>query len=269
MIKKVFIDGNLLVKSGCFYGLNYTMFAPQIYKEEADEIIPCNKKEIYEVAEDGGSMFTEYYVRGGITMYGENGSGVYMFSTEHSNTYAKFKEIQKKIIQLLDNTVVPVELQSFFYQQQYISLMANFEYFLYNTFMWETCQCYDSYKRVIELFASSNMFRVEKADKKIFKGEHNVLQEKTFVKCVKDIVYHHEKKVKYLYKTAFGLDVNLDFMEEAKEIRNDIVHRAGYSKTNDALITMVKRDVLRFKEEIDELVNYITLEIQKINDAKK
>lgn len=61
----------------------------------------------------------------------------------------------------------------------------------------------------------------------------------------------------------------MEKMEEAKEIRNDIVHRAGYSKTNDALIMMVKRDVLRFKEEIDELVNYITLEIQKINDAKK
>lgn len=51
------------------------MYADEKFREEADEIIPCNEKEIYEVAEDGGSMFTEYYVKGGITMYGENGRG--------------------------------------------------------------------------------------------------------------------------------------------------------------------------------------------------
>ena len=268
MKNTVYIDGNFLLESGIFYTFDIHDGVGKKNKDIFDDVILCNKDGYYEVKEDGGSMFSTYYVKGGITMYGKNGSTIVCFKKEHEQTYAKYKEIQSKILQLLEEAIIPEDCKNYFYQQQYISLFANLEYFLYGTFMWETCQCYDSYKRVIELLASSNMFRVEKADKKIFKGEHNVLQEKTFVKCVKDIVYHHEKKVKYLYKTAFGFDVNLDFIEKAKEIRNDIVHRAGYSKTNDAIITMVKRDVLRFKEEIDELVNYVTFEIQKINEAK-
>lgn len=71
MGKKVYIDGHFLLKSGIFYGLNFIMYANESYKNIADEIISCNADGIYEISEDSGSMFTEYYVKGGLTMYGK------------------------------------------------------------------------------------------------------------------------------------------------------------------------------------------------------
>ena len=119
MNKKVYIDGNLLVKNGVFWGLKFCMFADENLKKMVDEIIPCNDEGIYEVTEDGGSMFTEYYVKGGITMYGENGSSITCFKEEHEHTYIKFKRIQDQILLLLKNAIVPNECQNSFYQQQY------------------------------------------------------------------------------------------------------------------------------------------------------
>ena len=70
MKKKVYIDGNLLVKRGVFFGLNFCIYTDDDCKDKVDETIACNKDGIYEINNDGGSMFTEYYVKGGITMYG-------------------------------------------------------------------------------------------------------------------------------------------------------------------------------------------------------
>ena len=89
MGKKIYIDGNFLLKSGVFFGLDFWMYVDDKFKETADEIIDCSKDEIYEVTEDGGSMFNTYYVKGGITMYGENGSGIIFFKNEHDRTYTR------------------------------------------------------------------------------------------------------------------------------------------------------------------------------------
>jgi len=130
MKKTVYIDGNLLVKSGIFHGLNFIMYSDEKYKNLCDGIISCNENGVYEVTEDGGSMFSTYYVKGGITMYGENGSTIACFKKEHEQTYAKYKEIQSKILQLLEEAIIPEDCKNYFYQQQYISLFANLEYFL-------------------------------------------------------------------------------------------------------------------------------------------
>lgn len=153
MEKRVYIDGNFLVKNGVFFGLNFCMFADESIKSIADKIISCDKSGVYEVTKDGGSMFTEYYVKGGITMYGGNVSTIKSFKEDHERTYIKYKHIQEQIILLLESSIIQDKCKNYFYQQQYISLIANLEYFLYNTFMWETCQCYESYKRVLPLLA--------------------------------------------------------------------------------------------------------------------
>ena len=70
MGKKVYIDGNFLLKSGVFYGLNFWMHTDESFKDTADEHWESNEDGIYEVNEDGGSMFDTYFVKGGITMYG-------------------------------------------------------------------------------------------------------------------------------------------------------------------------------------------------------
>ena len=79
MGKKIYIDGNFLLKSGVFYGLHFCCYADESFKNVANECIIPNENGIYEVAEDGGSMFNTYYVKGGITMFGGNGSSIVYF----------------------------------------------------------------------------------------------------------------------------------------------------------------------------------------------
>ena len=127
MGKKVYIDGNFLLKSGVFYGLDFCMYADESFKDATDEHLNSNEDGIYEVTEDGGSMFDTYFVKGGITMYGENGSTIIFFKNEHEHTYAKYKKIKEQITQLLEEAIVPQNCKNYFYQQQYISLFSNLE----------------------------------------------------------------------------------------------------------------------------------------------
>ena len=258
MKKKVYIDGNFLLKSGVFYGLNFWMNADESFKDASDEIIPC-KDDIYEVTKDGGSMFIEYYVKGGITMYGENESTIIFFKNEHERTYDKYRKIQEQIIQLLEEAIVPQNCRNFFYQQQYISLFSNLEYFLYNTFMWEVCQCYESYQKVLPILV--NCVR-DKTKKLILNGEHNILQEKTFVEQVKYVTYHNATLVGKIYKAAFNMDVDLNNIEDELKIRHDIVHRAGYTK-EDRPIQITKEDVLALNEKINGLTDDLTQKIRE------
>ena len=259
MAKKIYIDGNFLLKSGVFYCLDFCMYANEKFKETADEIIDCNKDSIYEVTENAGSMFNSYYVKGGATMYGLDGSGIIFFKKEHEQTYVKYKEVQTRIVKILDNSIIPEDCKNYFYQQQYISLFSNLEYFLYGTFMWETCQCYESYQRVLNAHLS---FLEYKEAKPILRGEHCILQEKTFVKQIKYVIYHNATQVGKLYKAAFDIDVDLKALEDEIEIRNDIVHRAGYTK--EGVPILIKHDdVMALKDKIDYLVDYITIKIEE------
>ena len=254
MDKKVYIDGNLLVKNGIFHGLNFVMYSDEKYRNLCDDIISCNKDGIYEVTEDGGSMFTTYYVKGGITMYGGNGSTIVFFKKEHEQTYAKYKEIQSKILQLLEEAIIPEDCKNYFYQQQYISLFANLEYFLYGTFIWETCQCYESYDKVLKAHLS---FLEYKETKHKLRGEHCILQEMTFIEQARHVVYHNTNQVSKLYENAFGITIDLDSFEKERDIRHDIVHRAGCS------VQITKEDVIALKDKIDKLVEDITLKIKQ------
>ena len=264
MKNTVYIDGNFLLESGIFYTLDIHDGVGKKNKNIFDDVILCNKDGYYEVKEDGGSMFSTYYVKGGITMYGENGSTIACFKKEHEQTYAKYKEIQSKILQLLEEAIIPEDCKNYFYQQQYISLFANLEYFLYGTFMWETCQSYERYERALRIIKKY----VRKEDiqtKRILNRKHCIKQEIVFIKQIKHIVYHNSNKVKDIYKAVFNIDVNLNNLKNEIHIRHDIVHRSGYT-TEGFNIVITKEDVLALNDKIDKLVEDITL---KINQRKR
>ena len=261
MNNSVYIDGNLLVKRGIFHALNVIEYSDENYKLLCDEIISCDKNGLYEITEDGGSMFTTYYVKGGITMYGKNESNILCFKKEHEQTNSKYKDIRSKILQLIEETVIPEDCENFFYQQQYISLFSNLEYFLYGTFMWETCQSFESYDKVLKAHLS---FLEYKEAKHILRGEHCILQEKTFVEQAKLAVYHNTNQVSKLYENAFGITIDLDSFEKERDIRNDIVHRAGYAKSG-FLVLISKEEILALNDRIDKLVEEIILKIKQRN----
>ena len=125
--------------------------------------------------------------------------------------------------------------------------------------MWEVCQCYESYQKVLPILV--NYVR-DKAKKLILNGEHNILQEITFVEQVKYVTYHNATLVGKIYKAAFDMDVDLNIIEDELKIRHDIVHRAGYTK-EDRLIQITKDDVMALKDKIDYLVDNIILKIEE------
>ena len=127
--------------------------------------------------------------------------------------------------------------------------------------MWKTCQCYESYDKVLKAHLS---FLEYKEAKDILRGEHSILQEMTFVEQVKHIVYHNSCKVKDIFKAAFNIDVDLNVLKKEIDIRHNIVHRAGYT-TEDSHITITKEDVLALNDKIDKLVENITLKIKQRN----
>ena len=198
-------------------------------------------------------------------MYGENDSTIKSFKKEHEHTCAKFKQIQEQILLLLESAIIPDKCKNYFYQQQYISLFANLEYFLYGTFMWETCQCYESYQRVLNTHLNFLEYKEAKA---ILRGEHCILQEKTFVEQIKYVIYHNATQVGKLYKAAFNIDVDLNTLKNEIDIRNNIVHRAGYTKEGNPIL--IKRDdVMELKDKIDYLVDYITVKIKELKTEYK
>lgn len=259
MNNSFYIDGNLLVKNGIFHALNVIMYSDEKFKRNCDVIISCNENGVYEITENSGSMFATYYVKGGITIYGENESNILCFKKEYEQTFSKYKEIQSKIFQLIEETVIPEDCENYFYQQQFISLIGNLEYFLYGIFMWETCQSFESYRKVLPVL-SKNVRNEE--IQHILKGEHCNLQEITFIQQIKSIIYHNVTKVKNIYKSSLGIDVDLGILRNEINIRHDIVHRVGYTKEG-FLVQITKEDVISLNNKIDCLVNDITLKIEE------
>ena len=132
--------------------------------------------------------------------------------------------------------------------------------------MWETCQCYESYKRVLPLLAKYIDKKKKRKTYKILRGKHNLLQEKTFIEQVNHIVYHNYSKVKEIYKAAFNINVDLNEIKDELNIRHDIVHRAGYTKGRKQ-IYISKEQVISLKDKIDTIVEKITSEIALFNES--
>lgn len=262
MDRLVYIDGNLLVSDGILYGLSFCAYADEKYKTIANKIIPCNEKGYYEVTNDNGSIFTQYYVKEGITIYGLDGNNIISFSKDHERTYDKYKKIQNDIINLLEKAIIPKECENYFYLQQYTSIFANLEYFLYGTLMWEICKHYDSYQRILN--AHFSFLEYDKETKHILRGEHCLLQEKTFIEQIQHIVYHNTTQVRKIFNVAFNFDVDLNIIKNELDIRHHIVHRAGYTK-DDHFIVITKNQVLNLIKKIDDIVESVTININEFN----
>ena len=111
-------------------------------------------------------------------------------------------------------------------------------------------------------FFATDKFKFNKAIKSIFKGEHNILQEKTFLSQTNYIIYHNKEQIKTIFYTAFDINVDLSCLDYEIDIRQDIVHRVGYNKKGDN-VQITKDDILALNDKIDKLVEDITLKIKQ------
>lgn len=258
MERNVYIDGNVLVKSGIFYARNFTCYASADSKEGA-EIIKCNN-DIFEVKEDYGSIFTNYYVRGDFTLL--DGDGIF-FKYTHEDTYCQYKKNIDVIKAMLEVTF-PKDLENLFFQQQYISVIGALELFLYNTLMRCACDNKSIYNRILSNRLGILVSKSADDDLKVLRGKDCLEKEKLFIKKVQGIVYHNKKKVTPLFKTAFGIDPCLGQLKSEILTRHDLVHRMGYTVDNELVEINVKM-IIMLIEKTDSIVENIASHIKELN----
>lgn len=256
MNRKVYIDGNVLIKSGVFYARDFVMYASEHYKNGA-EIIKCGNDGAFEVKEDYGSMFIDYYTSGGLTLLGGNGI---FFKYTHKEAYCQYKD-NITTIQSMLKTKIPEDLEHFFLQQQYISVVGALERFLYNILMRCTCDNQLIYKRLIDSRFKILAPKDDSIARKVLCGKNCLEKEKMFIKQVQKIVYHNQEKVTPLFKTAFGIDPCLGQLKSEIAIRHDLVHRMGYT-LNNILVTISREEVYSLIDKVNSIVENIKSNIQ-------
>lgn len=261
MEKKVYIDGNLVVEHGNFYSRDIAACAGEEYKVGAKIITPPNGE--LRITEDDGSIFTYYYVKGEVCCYGIDDGNVYAFYSDHKITHNSYKNNIRIVERLMDEVEIPEGLKNIFYQQQFTSVFGALEYFLFDTFMWQVCNNYDIYSKVLS--AHLRCLEYNNEIKGILRGEHNIKQERVFIEQTKEIVYHNTKKVSDLFSTAFDIPVDLGVLEDHISTRNDIVHRFGHTKKGNE-VHVTKEIVLSLIAKIDIIVNDISKNINGFAD---
>lgn len=254
----IYINGSVVVEQGVFYAKNIAMYASDEFKAGAKIITPPNG--VLRISEDYGSLFTCYYVKSGITMYGFEGSGITIFAPPNKTEYESYKEHMANINKLIEEAVVPQEVENLFLQQQYISAFSVLEYFLFNTFMRHVCNNYNTYIKVLSSQLRCLEYGKEITD--ILRGIHDLKQEKIFIQQAKEVVYHNTKQISALFSVAFGISVDLNILNSHINTRNDIVHRFGHTKKGDNIYVR-KDNVLSLITKIDVLVQKVERDMKE------
>lgn len=256
MNRTVYIDGNVLIKSGVFYARNFAIYASEHYKNEA-EVIKCGNDGTFEVKEDYGSMFIDYYISGELTLSGGN---VIFFKYTPKDAYCQYKDNITTILSMLE-TKISKNLECFFLQQQYISVVGALERFLYNILMRCTCDNQLIYERLINKRFKILAPKDDSTARKILCAKNCLEKEKMFIKQVQKIVYHNQEKVTPLFKTAFGIDPCLGQLKSEITVRHDLVHRMGYT-LNNILVAISREEVYSLIDKVNSIVEKLKSNIQ-------
>lgn len=254
MGKSIYVEGAILATTGILYSHD-VIAGGSIHPADAEVITPPNG--VLEITEDTGSIFNTYYVRDWVTAYGINGlskGDVCAFGDIYEFTVRDYNEGLRLIESMLDN--IPTDSRKHLYlQQQFASVFSLMEKFLSFTFVRQTCDNEDSYRRVL----ASGLLQQKYGNKAILNGPDCLEKELKYIELSNKVVYHNQKAVKDLFKEAFSIVVDLSSLEEAMEVRNDIIHRFGQTKWG--------ADVVISLEQVQSLIKSVDSIVQ--NTAKQ
>lgn len=262
MDHEVYINGTVVVEHGIFYAKNFYTSLGINFKNKPKIISP--PEGLFYITEDYGSIFTTYFISGGITCKGIDDGNARAFFDDHEETYELYKNNICKIEKFLNDIVVPSDLMGLFYQQQYISVFGALENFLFNTFMRQVCNNYELYRHVISNKLDILVPRRSDNDRNILCGPDCIEKEKTFIKKVQKIVFHNHSKVDILFKTAFNIMLNMHTLEPDINIRHDLVHRMGYT-LNGNFVQIRKQQVEELITKVNSIVEIVTTRIKELS----
>ena len=255
LIKKVYIDGNILVKNGTFIGKNICFCANESYKVDADKIIEASELQdgIFEITENYGSPYIEYYARGGFTFCEKNGAFIYSKKI-YDDLLSRIHKQLNEVRELLNVSLPKATLYPLFYREQHSAVMSIMENFLYCMVLRELIYDKEELFHNIRTYPNINLF--QKLKSHITDSDDDLYIFLTGY--ITDFVYHRISQVRNLYDLIFRIDITdyiKDFEEEIIK-RNNIVHRNG-QELNGESMPISKEEVADFIEKVQNATTKI------------
>lgn len=256
MGKSIYVEGAIQATTGDLYSHNIKV-GGALHPADAKVVTPPGG--ILDITKDTGSIFDTYYVRDWVTAGGILGlskGAICAFADIYEFTIRDYVDGLKLIESMLDN--VPHDSRKNLYlQQQFASVFSLMEKFLSFTFVRQTCDNEDSYRKVLASGLLQQRFTKEKT---ILNGPDGLEKELKYIELANKVVYHRQKVVKELFYEAFGIDVDLSPLEATLMVRNDIMHRFGHTeKGADVVITL--DEVKTLMRMVDDIVNNVAQQI--------
>lgn len=257
MGKDIYIDGALLATTGDFYSHNI-IAGGSFHPDDAVVINPPNGV-LLEITKDAGSIFDTYYVRDWVTAGGILGlskGAICAFADIYEFTIRDYVDGLRLVESMLDN--IPVDARRNLYlQQQFASVFSLMEKFLSFTFVRQTCDNEASYRRVLASGLLQQRFGQSKA---ILNGPDCLEKELKYIELASKVVYHNQKAVRDLFNVGFGIDVDLGPLDKALRIRNDIMHRFGYTERGSKVVVALE-EIHSLIKTVDGIVNNTSKQI--------
>ena len=245
MGRNVFVDGDLLITTGSLYVKNISA-GGRFHPTDSDVIVPPRGQLL--IKDRMGSIFDSYYVSGAVATKREG--SLFAFIDIYDFTVKEY-ESGRELIRKMATLNVPTQYNTVFYQQLYASIFSLLERFLSCTFIKQTCSREESYRNVLNTGFLQRKFG---QFKNILNGPDCLSKELLYIELTNRIVYHNQKSVKELFESAFGIDVDLSSLNNQINVRNDIIHRFGFT-TKGIELSLTKNDV----DTLLDLVNSIVI----------
>jgi len=259
MGKNIYVDGGLIATTGNLY--TRTIFAKATcYPDDSEKVIPEGGR--LEITTNTGSIFDTYYVKSYVNACGGTVGAIKAFRDIYQFTISKYEKGAELVKEMLDD-IPSGEHENLYCQQQYASVFSLMEQFLSCTFVRQTCDREDSYHQVLE----SGLLQQKFGYKDILNGPDCLDKELLYINLSNKVVYHNKNAVKLLFDAAFGIDVDLTPLEREMEIRNDIIHRFGYT-TSGVKVDVRKKSVIDLITSVDLIVQNTAKQILAMNNGQ-
>ena len=158
MGRHIIINGDLVATTGNLYTRSISA-GGSWYPADSERITPPGG--CLEIIEDTGSIFDSYYVTGFMVcggILGHSKGAIAAFKDIYSFTVRDYEAGLEQVKSMLE-LEIPEPNKGLFLQQQFVSVFSLMEQFLSCTFVRQTCDREDSYRRVLasgELLKNSN-----------------------------------------------------------------------------------------------------------------
>lgn len=242
----VYVNGNIVAKSGRHLAKEWIALAPDEYKENAVKIIDGD------MYLDDNNQFLSYFsyaAKKGISSYIIG--GIEIIPSPH-NIKDLFDNDIKKIKELL-NIPVPEHLDSELNRHLYVGIISDLELFLTEMLSCLVIGNEQFYYSFIEKTDCAAYLQVSKEELhsnplKIYKYIH------------RSINYHRLKDIGEMYATIFSIDFPIDDrLQQMIPTRHDLAHRGGYTLKEHYIV-----HVEITKEMVYELIKVCELFIDNL-----